>query len=309
MELDQLASLATRYPMRPYVVGGLLLLAVAACAGSPPARSRGPADTISLDSLRYGLVGGRESFTAESRAIPGFGGTYFEPPCTRVVLVTDTSPAVDSTVRAFYASKPEGCEGGRLRVRKARYRWEELQKWFYDEMWLTDLSGVTAGGISVVRNRLVIGVADTAALRAVERRLRRIAVPREAILLAVTSPPRAVRGLELRVGVLDLDRRPVAGVRAEVFREGECIRVVTTDSTGIAPVDSLNSGAYSVRVVGPRGTVPAFVPLLGQAHHASIVLDDERPGDRTLRFVLLPFEDWPETPPSPYCGRGSGAPD
>jgi hypothetical protein len=293
--------------MRPYVVGGLLLLAVAACAGSPPARSREPSDTIPLDSLRHAIVAGRASFTGESRAIPGFGGTYFEPPCTRVVLVTDPGPAVDSAARAFYASKPEGCQGGRLRVRKARYRWEELQRWFYDEMWLSDLFGLTAGGVSVVRNRIVIGVADTAALRAVERRLTRIAVPREAILLAVTGPRPSAHGLELRVGVLDLDRRPVAGVRAEVFREGECIRVVTTDSTGLAPVDSLNSGTYSVRVVGPRGTVAAFVPLPGQAHTASVVLDGERPGDNTLRFVLLPFEDWPEISPSPFCGRGSGA--
>lgn len=294
--------------MRPYVVGGLLLLAVAACAGSPPARSRKPADTMPLDSLRYGIVSGRESFSREGRAIPGFGGTYFEPPCTRVVLVTNTSPAVDSAARAFYASKPERCEDPRLTVRRARYRWEELQKWFYNEMWLSDLFGLTASGVSVVRNRIVIGVADTAALRVAERRLTRTAVPREAILLAVTGPPTSDHGLELRVGVLDLDRRPVAGVRAEVFREGECIRVVTTDSTGLAPVDSLNSGTYSVRVVGPRGTVAAFVPLPGQAHHASIVLDGERPGDRTLRFVLLPFEDWPEISPSPFCGRGSGTP-
>ncbi|MEW5929701.1 MAG: carboxypeptidase-like regulatory domain-containing protein [Gemmatimonadota bacterium] len=297
-------------PGKSLVVLATALL-VAACGADPRVQSRDPAvpasgagDAMPLDSLRFGLVGHPGAFAEESRAIPGFAGTYFEAPCTRVVLVTDSTRAAAAAARSFHAANPAGCEDGEVVVRKARYPWDQLERWYFDDLERLGAAGLTVRGISPVRNRLVVGVADEAAWRRIEEKLRRLPVPRDAVLVAITRAPPAPAGFVLEVAVLDLARQPVPGVRVEAFRAGECVQVENTGASGIAVMDSLPMGVYSVRVVGPPGRVPAFVPLYRQAHQPSVQLREESVDDNRLRFVLLPFEDWPPVEPSPSCDRG-----
>ena len=290
---------------------GVLLL-ISTCTPEPvaqrrksPAQIRGAADTVPLDSLRFGLVSSRGSFVEEIRAIPGFAGTYFEPPCTRVVLVTDPSPRVVGAARTFYTDRGPNCEGERLEIRKAEYPWTQLEKWYFDSLLLPDTPGVTARGISAVRNRLVVGVADDRAREHVENRLLQLPITRSAVVLAITEPARILPTFEFEIAVLNLDRRPVSGVRVEVYRDGQCVRVGATDTTGIATIDSLYPGQYSVQVISSPGFVPAFVPLHRQGQYPSILLADEFVGDHRLRFVLLPFEDWPAPEPNPLCAQAT----
>lgn len=275
-----------------------IVILAGACTPDPAPAVGASRGNVPFDSLETGIVGGRGSYAEEAEAIPGFGGTYYEQPCTRIVLLTDPTPANVAAARAFYGAKAPGCENERLTIESARYEWRRLQEWYFDRLRIADLPGLTTAGINVIRNRVVIGVVDRDARDRVERRLGELAIPRAAVIVGITGPRAVPEDLEFRVGVLnDADHRHVAGVRVEVYRGGDCLRSAVTDTTGTVRIDSLRPGVYTVRIVSPAG----YRPAPGQGESADLRLTGELLTDVWLRFRLKRAPGAPAGTPTRRC--------
>ncbi|HEX2094251.1 MAG TPA: hypothetical protein VHG28_17740, partial [Longimicrobiaceae bacterium] len=178
-----------------------------ACSPAPPSRTSELLEGETFRSLEAGVVGGVGSYAEESEAIPGFAGTYFKPeePCTRVVLLTDADARKVTAAREFYAGRQPSCRGEILVAKKARYRWKQLQEWYFDHLRISDLPGRTTEGINMVRNRIVIGVVDREAGERVERRLEELPIPRDAVIIGITGARTVPDDLGFWAGVLDDD--------------------------------------------------------------------------------------------------------
>lgn len=290
-----------------------VLLLAGACTPASPSRANGALEGETFHSLELGVVGGVGSYGEESEAIPGFAGTYFASgePCTRVVLLTDPVPEKVAAAREFYAHRQPGCRGEVLVVEKARYRWTQLQEWFFDRLRISDLPGRTTEGINMMRNRIVIGVVDREAGERVERRLEELRIPREAVIIGITGARPVPDDLEFRVGVLDDDYNRVPGVRVEVFRGRDCIRTATTDSTGTVRIDSLTPALYTARIVNPPGyTVRAVDPLMreraaGPGNTDTLRVSPLLTIDLWFRFRLSRSPGAPGGAPTARCGSAS----
>lgn len=296
---------------RPFLA--CIVFLAGSCAPAPPSRANDVLEEETIHSLERGVVGGAGSYGEESAAIPGFAGTYFASgePCTRVVLLTDTVPARVAAAREFYARRQPGCRDEVLVVEKARYRWTQLQEWFFERLRISDLPGRTTEGINMMRNRIVIGVVDREAGERVQRRLAELPIPREAVIIGITGARPVPDDLEFRVGVLDDDGNHVAGVRVEVLRGRECIRTTSTDSTGSVRIDSLTPALYTARIVNPPGyAVRTIVPLMrerdaGPGNTDTLRVSALLTTDLWFRFRLSRSPGVPAGIPSQRC-RSSG---
>lgn len=290
-----------------------VLLLAGACTPASPSRTSRALEGETFHSLELGVVGGVGSYGEESEAIPGFAGTYFASgePCTRVVLLTDTGPSRVAAAREFYDRGQPSCRDEVLVVKKARYRWTQLQEWFFDRLRISDLPGRTTEGINMMRNRIVIGVVDREAGERVERRLAELRIPREAVIIGITGARPVPDDLEFRVGVLDDDYNRVPGVRVEVFRGRECIRTASTDSTGTVRIDSLTPALYTARIVNPPGyTVRTIDPLMrervaGPGNTDTLRVSPLLTIDLWFRFRLSRSPGAPGGVPTARCGGDS----
>jgi hypothetical protein len=186
---------------------------------------------------------------------------------------------------------------------------------------LSGVQGITGSGISGVENRLLIGVRDSASARRIALRLAQEGVPPEAVRLAImedeerarrtliTAPYVVARAhspshLELHVGLMWADGKPVAGMDVELARNNECIRVEATNDSGIIVFDSLPPGEYFVSVLSPEGVATGLLPLPSRNQRSTLLLTGNTPEEHTFKFILVRLEGWPATyrvcPKAPY---------
>ena len=111
-----------------------------------------------------------------------------------------------SQVAALLGSDPRIARAGPVRILAGDYDFVELKQW-RDGMnaEVLGLPGVILTDIDEVRNRLRVGVERADVVAAVEDRLARFGVPREAVLIEVTQPIRQLNH-DLRDSI-----RPLAG--------------------------------------------------------------------------------------------------
>ena len=261
--------------------------AFAACTGTP--RAQPPTARMAYDDAVRGNVGGAQSYREQGRGIPGFAGVYARE-CDVVVRVTEPTAGIEATARERFTrdlSSADGC-AGQVRIEAARYAWTDLAAW-HQRMALGGTPGVLAHAPNVIRNRVVVAVADEAAAGRVREVVGRAGVPADAVLVAITGPvPMPPRRYVLAVGArLGGEPGGVPGMRAAVLgADGRTVFGGTTDAAGDLVVPLQGGGEYEVRVVAPPGH--ALAPGEPSAKRVRVGVMDVDPDWALFYFVRDP---------------------
>lgn len=246
-------------------------------------------DSIPRDELVYGTVGGRTAFAEDIREVEGFGGLYHED-CDVVVLVTDSTEAIaDRAVERYQPLLQSTSHGARcsgaVRVRKSSFAWQQLATWYHDRLRLRGLPGVTAHGISVVRNRIVIGADTRSSVAEIEQRIAAAGIPREAVLIGITGPvqqPPLTYRLVVESRSVDPPHN-LYGATAVILRGEDTIAVTRTRTPGGTEVDLPGPGRYRVVL----DEVPGYRLHPRQPDTVEINVDRLHPVP-TAAFYLVP---------------------
>ncbi|GIW53352.1 MAG: hypothetical protein KatS3mg081_2707 [Gemmatimonadales bacterium] len=129
--------------------------------------------------------------------LPGFGGLYLDSTGELVVQLKDVSRLQEAKakVQQFLLTRSGGnsvlaheyaryVDG--MKAVRARYDFRELHSWYRIlRKRVFGLGTVTMSDINERRNRIMIGVTDTASIQLVDELLVRLPVPREAIIVQV----------------------------------------------------------------------------------------------------------------------------
>jgi hypothetical protein len=120
-----------------------------------------------------------------ARVVPGgFGGVIFVRD-TSVILLRDTSKTREA-IAALNGFPGLPSIGQMVSVRQARWTYSELQDWF-SYLVPRASTGVTAIGIDLVANCVVIGAKDKAARKALVDELSALPIPRDLVALRIQS--------------------------------------------------------------------------------------------------------------------------
>ncbi len=135
----------------------------------------------------------------EKRA-PGFGGMFVDSDGQLVLYLLDTSqlPAARSAVEAVFGADCVPAAG--LRAVEGQYTASQLAAWTSRASAVLQLSGVAFVDLDDARNRVTIGVEHRSRVKAVEKALASLKVPRAAVVIDVTAAIRPVGRLNPRVG-------------------------------------------------------------------------------------------------------------
>lgn len=160
-------------------------LSLAACQDGP-----GPVGPDGLDPAFSVAAQGADGPDrhALARAIPGFGGLFFENGQPTVALVDPAMrPQAERVLAAFL--RDHGFSESQLRVRPAAFGYEDIDAW-YAAFWAEAFAegGVVLADLNETRNAIVIGVEDgsrTPGIRAVAARL---GIPAAAVIVEEVEP-------------------------------------------------------------------------------------------------------------------------
>ncbi len=208
----------------------VFVLVVGACADD--SRSLGPADRpdamvsasdVAEELVRPVAVGVaarphtiRDEFAAMSGRVPGgFGGLLFDEDGVLTVVLVD--PASHVAARAVLENEPlvrarrDGPNGARFavqgaRIRQGEYSYGALHDWYETLLVALDITP-TQSGISVRRNRVVVGIAKEEHRANVDAAIRDAGIPREAVAVEL------VADVHLLNSVTDRHRPVPGGVR------------------------------------------------------------------------------------------------
>ncbi len=198
-------------------------------------------------------------FSAEKRAIPGFGGTYFSDPCTRVVLTTQ--PENFHLANGFYTTERTSSNGAScqaaLEVEEVEYTWLQLERWYDQTVEALPDQAITGIGIGIRQNQILVGVADEAAGERLRHQLLRLDIPSSAFWVGITGPisPSDPGGSLLVITSTQNEHRPIGGVPVQLYRNGRLIRESVTSSAGQVEFDSIFPGIYHATIDPPAGLV------------------------------------------------------
>jgi hypothetical protein len=135
------------------------------------------APLVAQDTLVAGMPDDR--YAAIAQTVPGFAGWYWEG-TTLVLMLVDTTQR-DAAVAAI-AEDMRGRYIFRVLVRKADFDFIQLRRW--KSLVFAD-SQITSIGVDEVRNRVLVGVADSAYLAPTRQRLVGLGIPHRALVLEV----------------------------------------------------------------------------------------------------------------------------
>jgi hypothetical protein len=144
-------------------------------------------------------------FVRIARAIPDFGGLYFDESGALTIVTTGDVQAMDS--RAL------GAELGRIgvsldaqpvRMQVGQYNFVQLDAMHRGVRDVLSLAGVVYTDADERANRVRIGVEDARAAASVEQALAMLNMPREAVIISETEPIEPLQTLQSRV-------RPIGG--------------------------------------------------------------------------------------------------
>ena len=206
----------------------LLILVTVAFFGSSrgvlPDRSVARAQDLDSRAITPPPLNLDEHLLEIAKRDPAFGGTFLDRDGRITTYVTDDAlqaldgfsrlAAMSVAIESEFRTHEEVVEASarRMTVLPAAYRFTQLYEWH--EALKRDvlrLRGVLLTDIAESRNRLLIGVTDSGVIDQVEQLLVALGIPREAVLIEVTSPivPMAsirskvrplLGGLQIRVG-------------------------------------------------------------------------------------------------------------
>jgi hypothetical protein len=183
--------------MKRYSAAGILSLTfavlVAACSDSPaptgPAADEGPVH-ISMSGAPQGSAPDRAALT---RAIPGFGGIFFDGDGVLTVNLVDPGQRgrAEQALAAF--AQLHGTAPSRIRVNQARYPYQDLDRWFnrlWPEAFEVGRGGVVFADLNETRNRVVIGVHDPSVMAPIRALAARLGIPEDAVVVEAAEPIR-----------------------------------------------------------------------------------------------------------------------
>ena len=147
------------------------------------------ATTLCFGAMAAPLVAQDTLFASEpddrwatiAQTVPGFAGWFWEG-TTLVLMLVDTTQR-DAAVAAI-AEETRGRYVRRVLVRRADFDFIQLRKWKLLVPIFAD-SQITAVGPDVVRNRVLVGVTDSAYLAPMRHRLVTLGIPDSALVLQV----------------------------------------------------------------------------------------------------------------------------
>jgi len=129
-----------------------------------------------------------------ARQVSGFGGMFIDEDGRLAVYLLDTAQlgAAEAAIATVFG--PERIPLGGVRALQGQYSVTQLKQW-HDRLGdLFAVSSVTLTDLDEAKNRVRVGVEDDAAVGAVEQALRKLGVPREAVIIELTGPVTPVRG-------------------------------------------------------------------------------------------------------------------
>ena len=175
------------------------LLALAACSDqSQPAAPDLPADFAGSSQV------GEGDPNTLARAVPGFGGFFFDQQGTPTVYLKSASAraGLERALSAYL--KREGRDPSQLQVRQGQYDWSDLERWYgqASEAVLAQRGGVFVDA-DESSNRVLIGVEHGFAGQA-RSTAARLGIPAEAVIVRETEPIVMAATLRQRV-------RPIVG--------------------------------------------------------------------------------------------------
>jgi hypothetical protein len=181
-------------------ISGLALFAVAiagACADAPPTEPRAIEGDVALFGTPVNPQGHDTHRDAQmvriAEAVPGFGGFYTGADGTLAVVM-----------KAGASAEPLRAQLGAFNVVEGQYDFIELDAMHRQVSPVLGLEGVVYTDADEVANRVAIGVENAAARANVERALRMLGLPADAVVIRDAAPIFAMQTLRDRV-------RPVAG--------------------------------------------------------------------------------------------------
>jgi hypothetical protein len=158
--------------------------------------------------VRPGAVTSQESTRMETqddrlvrveKRAPGFGGMFVDTDGQLVLYLLDTSqlPAARSAVEAVFGADWVPAAG--LRAVQGQYTVSQLAAWTRRASAVLQLRGVALVDLDEARNRVTIGVENRSRVKAVEKALASLKVPRAAVVIDVTGAIRPLGRLNPKV--------------------------------------------------------------------------------------------------------------
>lgn len=148
-----------------------------------------------------------QEFAKLAGQTPGFGGLFYDSTGALTVYLTDPArrASAASMIGAFLDQHgANGAVAGNMRVRQGAYDYRDLLRWHEILSGSLDIPGITQRDIDESRNRIAIGVRDTATAQLVTKALRKLTVPTSAVVVELVAPTVLTATLRDRV-------RPVIG--------------------------------------------------------------------------------------------------
>jgi hypothetical protein len=175
-------------------IGGRTLLVLAVIvlsACQDQSQPTGPTSSSPEPDLRPAVQGQPEDPIALGRAVPGFGGFYFDAAGAPTVYLRDPSRrgAVAAALAPYFQA--EGVDPSRLRVLRGDFDYTQLDQWFAKvSPAALAVPGAVFADLDEASNRLRIGVEHAAAQAAVRSAIARLGVSAEAVIVEQTEPIR-----------------------------------------------------------------------------------------------------------------------
>jgi hypothetical protein len=198
---------------RLIILSALVVLA-ASCAVDHPTESSGESDAIeppslSLDAMAANTRSTDREFLLLQKQLPTFGGMFYGPSGELVIYLTDlrAQTAARGVVSSHFVSNRRETPAKAVRFVLGRYTFQQLKTWQDRAMPLLANADVIYTDVDETANRVRIGVDKGARLPALERKLRDLAIPRNAATFAIVERPTRTYSLN------DLVRPTLGGLK------------------------------------------------------------------------------------------------
>jgi hypothetical protein len=175
---------ATAYAAALPAVALVVALGAARAATQPPSPGAAEARWCAEGAAARRAAGPPGPYDDLAQRLPGFAG-YAAGGDTLVLWLVDRArrAAAEAAVRCF---DPDAAAAGHVAVRRARYTLAQLHEW-RGRLRASPPPGATTWHADRERNRVVVGLPDSAAFAPAHRALRRLGIPGRAVVLIVAT--------------------------------------------------------------------------------------------------------------------------
>jgi hypothetical protein len=151
----------------------------------------GPTAPSAEPGLRQAPQGPPDDPIALGRAVPGFGGFYFDSTSAPTVYLRDPSRRGEVAAALAPFFQAEGVNPSQLRVLRGDFDYNTLDQWFAKvSPAALAVPGAVFADLDEASNRLRVGVEHAAAEAAVRSAIARLGVSAEAVIVEQTEPIR-----------------------------------------------------------------------------------------------------------------------